>query len=456
MRGLVCLIFCFCTSSCLAQDIFIRDILLSGNKRTKEVVIYREIPFQKGDSLSEAKLDELISLAERNLNNTELFSSVEITKVPGFDNGILILIEFVEQWYIFPLPIFQLADPNFNIWWETKDFSRANYGMNYLDRNFRGRNERLSLRFQIGYSESFRFQYQIPGINKKRTLGLIVDGEYTQFGEVTVQTENNERIFFDDNSGKSKEQSRFGVGVTYRPNYNTDHLFYIGFDSYKVVDSLRNNFPDHLNFGQRKMAYAEMAYRLRNNCVDFIPYPLKGIDWEFELQVKGINDIPENLMANTFLRLAVHNRLSERWSVHNGFRYKRTFYDELPYTLQRGLGYNDVQVRGYGLYLVDGQSYYLFRNNLRYNIIKPSVFVLGKKQRKFTSFPYAFYLNAFVDFAYVDDELYAPQNFLDNRWIGGWGIGIDMLTKYNRVFRIEFAFNDINEQGLFLQVRKSI
>ncbi|MEM7161289.1 MAG: POTRA domain-containing protein [Bacteroidota bacterium] len=455
MRILI-LLFIFFSSSLAAQDVIIKAIAIDGNKITKDFIVLRELPFQQGDTLKASELQAFVDLGKRNLVNTELFSISEITIVPAFDNEVVIVIELKEQWYIFPTPIFQLADPNFNIWWQTKDFSRANYGISYLQKNFRGRDERLSVKLQFGYSESFRLKYEIPGVNKKRTLGLLVDAEYSQFGEVTTGTSENVRVFFDDQSGKTKEQTRFGIGLLNRPQFYMSQLLYIGYDAYKVVDSLLILAPDHLNNGSNRLSFMEIGYKIRYDNLDFIAYPQEGVNWAFEAQLKGIGAAKENKLVNLFFDLGVHNRIYDRLVLQNGFRAKRTFYDQLPYTLQRGLGYNDIQARGFGLYLVDGQAYYLFRNNIKYNIIEPFEIKVGKKKRDIFTYPFAFYVNLFADFAYVEDKLYAEQNFLDNKWLKGYGIGLDVVSKYNRVFRIEYSLNDIREQGIFLQFKRSI
>ena len=60
----------------IASDIRITEILISGNKITKDFIILRELPFGVGDTLSEDKLIELIEVATENLNNTSLFNYV--------------------------------------------------------------------------------------------------------------------------------------------------------------------------------------------------------------------------------------------------------------------------------------------------------------------------------------------------------------------------------------------
>ena len=72
-------------------------------------------------------ISERIQRSEENLHNTSLFNSIKITWLQEKDN-VTFYILVTERWYIFPLPIFEIAERNFNVWWQTKDFSRVIYG----------------------------------------------------------------------------------------------------------------------------------------------------------------------------------------------------------------------------------------------------------------------------------------------------------------------------------------
>ena len=69
---------------------------------------------------------------------------------------------------------------------------------------------------------------------------------------------------------------------------------------------------------------------------------------------------------------------------------------------------------------------------------------------EFRTFNFALYLHAFVDAGYVWDERYAAINFLDNDWLSGMGVGLDMVTSYDQVVRLEYSLNSIAEDGLYL------
>ncbi|MBL0054572.1 MAG: hypothetical protein IPP29_25400 [Bacteroidetes bacterium] len=90
-----------------------------------------------------------------NVMNTSLFNFVEIHVTPQDITGADITIIVKEKWYVWPFPIFEGVDRNINEWWQTKDFSRVNYGMYLLHENFRGRKENLQINARFGYSQTW-------------------------------------------------------------------------------------------------------------------------------------------------------------------------------------------------------------------------------------------------------------------------------------------------------------
>ena len=138
----------------IAQDSLftITSLNVSGNQRTKDFVILREVPMSIGQKLDTIEFNKLSEEAVRNITNTALTNFVEITYDKVDSNSIAVNIKVLERWYIWPNLIFELKETNFNSWWENKDFERINYGFSIDDLNFRGRREKLSIRFQNGWT----------------------------------------------------------------------------------------------------------------------------------------------------------------------------------------------------------------------------------------------------------------------------------------------------------------
>jgi len=101
-------------------------------------------------------LEAVFRRSEENLLNTSLFNSARITRLQN-GNEIDVYIIFTERWYIFPLPIFEIAERNFNVWWKSKDFSRVVYGGVLTWNNFRGRKEEIGATIRLGYTQRISF-----------------------------------------------------------------------------------------------------------------------------------------------------------------------------------------------------------------------------------------------------------------------------------------------------------
>ncbi|MGP1586791.1 MAG: outer membrane protein assembly factor BamA [Treponemataceae bacterium] len=71
----------------------IENIIVKGNKKTKEYVVSREIPLESGDIFSKSKLTSGI----RNLNSLQYFSSVYPQIIPGSEENLVDLIINVEE-----------------------------------------------------------------------------------------------------------------------------------------------------------------------------------------------------------------------------------------------------------------------------------------------------------------------------------------------------------------------
>lgn len=111
--------------------IIVGRIVLQGNQITKDRIVLRELVFREGDTLSLNALGEKLKQSRQNLLNRSIFNFVEIDTLPSQEAGsrmVDVKIVLLERWYIWPMPILELADRNLNSWWETKDMTRINAG----------------------------------------------------------------------------------------------------------------------------------------------------------------------------------------------------------------------------------------------------------------------------------------------------------------------------------------
>src|SRR6478609_6399755 len=157
-----------------AAVVTIGDIHISGNKRTKNFIILRELPFKKGESYTESELENQLVLAKQQLINTTLF--VDLTVYVSARNGDIadINVDLKERWYFFPMPYFKLVDRNFNQWWveQNRSLDRINYGIKFTQNNFSGRNDTLDIWLIAGYTQQLSLRYNLPFFDKQLKSGF--------------------------------------------------------------------------------------------------------------------------------------------------------------------------------------------------------------------------------------------------------------------------------------------
>lgn len=434
----------------------IDSIILTGNKITRDHIILREIIFNTGDSLRRDRLDSLISLSRENLLNTSLFNFVELYKSYPFSDSVHVVIDVnvTERWYIWPNPILRLSDRNFNVWWETREFSRLSYGF-YVDwRNFRGRKENMTMKLQFGYNRILSLHYLIPYLNKEKTLGMGIGTGFSRQKKTAFQTIDNKQQFFQALEGFTRQDFfAYGQFLIRRNIYNT-HLLELRYDQHHFSDSLLIKNEHFTSDGASELQYISFRYFFKSDHRDFKPYPLKGYYFDFEIIKHGLWTYNHNTL-NTFHLLATFRKfweLNPRVYFATGLNGKISAGIQ-PYFILRGIGYDRDVVRSYEYYLIDAQHFVILKNNIKFTLVHNHVKDISFiKTDKFGKIFYAIYLNIFIDGGYgvYNQDFGRETNDLQNTLLLGYGTGLDFVTYYDIVIRLEFSVNFKNETGIFL------
>jgi len=153
----------------------VHTILITGNKRTKQMIVNRELPFQAGTMIAKHDLERESLLAKRQLMNTSLFVDVQVIPVQK-DSVVDMQVQLKERWYLFPLPYFKLIDRNFNQWWvdQHRSLDRVNYGVKFIQNNVSGRNDNLDIWLITGYTQQITLRYDLPFIDKNSEVVSIL------------------------------------------------------------------------------------------------------------------------------------------------------------------------------------------------------------------------------------------------------------------------------------------
>ncbi|MBA3899540.1 MAG: hypothetical protein H0X62_04890, partial [Bacteroidetes bacterium] len=375
------------------------------------------------------------------------------TIIPTIQEGIAkVQIVLIERWYTWPVPIFEIAETNFNTWWLSKDFSRLNYGL-FIDReNFRGRKEALRLKFQTGYTSQYAIQYHIPYLNKKQNLGLEATISYYKNREIVYGTLDNKRLFYNSYDSPARNEFSSRLVFSYRHGFYNSSFLSLKFQSASINDTLAMLSEDYFPNNEASTQFFSLSYRFQRDRRDVKAYPLKGYFFDAEILKLGLgmlNNEPDVL----FLKGSASKfwKLRDKWFLATGIKGKYGFTTYQPYYVQRGLGYFNENVRGFEYYVIDGQSWGLGRASLKYELLKPEVYISNSfRNNKFNTMHYAFYLNILADAGYVDDKLYNKLNPLANQLLYSTGIGLDFVSFYDMVLRFEYSVNKLGEKGFFI------
>ena len=428
----------------------ITQIQIVGNKTTKNHIISREVPFEVGDTLTNAELSTKILQAKKNILNTSLFNFVKLDVALLNNNSTVIVVQVTERLYIFPLPIFEIDDNNFNTWWKDKDFSRINYGMHVSHKNFRGRKEKLSITAKYGFTERYKIKYSIPYLNRNQKSGLTFSFSYNRKDEVAYNTFDNERQQFKDENQNALKNYSSNISYQYRKAIYNTHSFGIEHDYNTIVDSIRLLNPNYLGKNRKDLSYISLFYQITNDKRDSRTYPLNGRFLKASIRKQGIGISNKSIDLTTFrVEAKKYFDLSKRFYLASSFTGLFAVNDNQPYLLRNGIGYSNFGIRSYEYYVIDGNSIGLAKMQLRYQLVKPQSANLGGITDKLGKFHYAFYLGLFTDAAYVQDKIGYPKNDLANQIQFGSGIGLDFVSYYDIVIRTEYSINKFGESGIF-------
>ena len=442
----------------IEKKVIVNSIELSGNKKTLDYVVFRELQFAANDTVSLSKFGIMVYQSRLNLLNTSLFNFVTIDTVIKISAESIprvnVKIELLERWYIWPVPIIKITDRNFNAWWQTRDFTRINYGVDVKWYNFTGRMDELDAVIQFGKNHQFSVAYLNPYIDKNKHLGLGFEAGYKKNRETGYLTREDKLLFAFVPDGLSAEKY-FVAKTSYRNSIFTSHNFDIGYRNLSFSDSLLALNSDYSYPDVNQPSFLFVYYRLKIDHRDIKYYPLKGWYIDLELNKSGLGlafEKPVNVTwAKTTTRL--YSQLAARWYTGISFIGKVSAGAWQPYFLMQGLGYNRDYVRGYQYYVIDGKHFGVVRSNVKFALVPERTREIGFiPTPKFGRIHYALYITAFADAGYV----WQPQwiglnnNVLPQTWLAGAGLGLDLVTYYDKVVRIEYAINRSGESGIFI------
>ncbi len=434
-------------------------VIITGNKVTKRRIIERELTLKPGDTIRARRLHSELEWDKNKLYNLRLFNTVSVRALDAGNNQIDILVDLTERWYIFPVPIFELSDRNFNEWWNNynHDLTRINYGVRVYKYNFRGRNETLRLTAQFGFYRKFDLQYKIPNLDRSQKHGLTFSFDFAAPRNLAYQTVDH-KLEFLRKENVVKESIGGGITYSYRKTFFETHSFTYNYRASDVIDTILYLNPNYNNLSKTTQRYSQLSYHFVSEHRDVVMYPLRGYQFTAYVAKSGLLPQEDVDQLEVNVTYAYHKPIATNYFFSN---FSSVFWStpmNQPYTLFDALGYRNLIIRGFENYVVEGPAFALNKMTFKRKLFGKSWRIDKMPVEQFNYFPLAIYFKTFVDFGYVHNyDYYQEKNLntrLSNRFLLGAGAGLDVVTVYDLVLRLEYTYTQDARWGFFLNARK--
>ncbi|GAB2948762.1 hypothetical protein GCM10027048_12110 [Hymenobacter coalescens] len=432
------------------EQLRLAQILFVGNEVTKERVLRAELDLHEGDSLSTATVARRLELNRRRLFNLQLFNQVNV-QATCRNGELIVLFSVQERWYTFPVPIFSLADRNFRSWQERPDrWRRIDYGIHLVRNNFRGRNEQLYGNLQLGFNRKYELFYITPNLGRHR-IGLSAGASLYQTRALDYRTFNDRLYAYSADDNFPIRRWYVTGGLRWRrtvQRLTTLEGFYF---QERITDSVRQRNPEYF-LGATQRAYVDVVLSRTLNRRNTFAYPLAGSFLQASLAQRFFLESAGAPMTTALLTYTRYFDLGHGFYANTGVQGRVRLSRRLAYADSHALGFRQALVRGYDAYVVDGRHYGILRQGLSLRLFDAGrLNIPGLKDPRLDRIPLVIYLNTFADAGFVAERTVPVSNRLPNSLLASGGIGLHLVTYYDRVFTLEYTRTIHGYSGFFVR-----
>ena len=426
----------------------IAGVSFAGNEITKEHIVRQELTFAPGDTVNSYALEPLLEENRERLFNLRLFHHVAYTYACT-DGLVTVRYEVQERFYIYPVLILDFADRNFNAWLEKKDWSRIDYGLSLVRRNFRGRNEEVRVRVQQGFNKRLEFSYRVPNISRRHNIGAEIGVADYRSRTVSYTNLSNRQYFYEQEEGQAIRRTALAAGLLHRQSVQRQEGLRLSYHHERISDPVAQLNPAYYRKATDERRYLRAELYKVINLRNYFAYPLSGSYFEIGAAQTYFLQRAGTPFTTLRAKYVHYSNLSEKYSYMIGGEAQLRLAQEHAFADNIALGFRSF-VRGYELYVVGGQHYGLFKQGLTRQLLDiEGIKLKFIRNPKFNTIPLSMYLNAFTDAGYVSDHTFGEGNPLTNRLLVGGGLGLHAVTFYDIVLRLEYTLNKEGDRGFY-------
>ena len=407
----------------------IDSIQLLGNESTKDFVIKRELTFSPGDTLTPAlaryNRDRIYSLG--------IFNVVEVYP-ETINNKNYAVISVEESWYIYPVPFLEVRE---------NDWKKLSYGAIFVIRNFRGRNQTISVRGALGYDPLLRLLYYDPYLVREQDISLAVSAAY---GTVSNRSGIAAALYGKDFDHKAITGSveigkRFGL-------YNRI-AFNLGYSYFETPFFIKGISASDSRIDHTPFLSVAYSYDTR----DLVQFPRDGMLAAASVEFKGfgIDRINYDIIKFDFREYRpLFGDLHAKWR----FTTRLTGGKLVPYYDLSYIGF-DERIRGHYYEEMEGNNYYIGSMELYYPLLKDihiNLNFVPLLPKSLLSYRVAIYTEIFGD---AGATKFKGESLSINDFRSGYGGGITCLILPYNVVRFEIGLDEYRNTEFIFNVATS-
>lgn len=434
--------------------------MFEGNNRTKPWYLSREFSFEKGGQYQRSDLDSMFVWDENRIYNTNLFNEIDFFIIDKSEGKIDILVKVQERWYFYPKFIFKLADRNFNDWWvnRNRDLKRVNLGMQITQYNFRGRGERLRVVGQTGFENWISFSYDIPYIDKKQKVGLLVTTNYLEAKNLVYDTENNTRVFASSQNEKLRTLYFNQIQVSYRPRFYDFHFLTMTHSYANIADTIAVLNPSYFEGGATSQRFLRVSYGYSWDRRNNRNYPTTGEWYSASISKSGILKGDDIDFWQAGMSLSKYIDLGNKNYFAANLIGVFTYPEQKAYFNYPTIGLLRNTIRGYDLNVIEGSSYVIQKNEIKRKLFSFEKDISNFMPiKQFPTFPVTAFGKIIFDQGYARGfSGYDGSDLLDDQYVYSYGIGVDFLLIYDFLIKLEFTRNKLGDNNFFLNFKYTL
>ncbi|MBI9073311.1 MAG: hypothetical protein JEY94_17040 [Melioribacteraceae bacterium] len=399
------------------QWVKIDSIEIDGNEITEDYIILRELTFSPGDSIN----TQILNYNKERIYSLGIFNFVSVYASKKEDKNVVI-ISVSESWYFYPLPFLVIKN---------SDIDKSTYGMIFLWKNFRGRNEIIDLKFGLGFDPFISLSYYNPIVLESANLSLRYKFIHT--------TASNKSQLAEKKYGESYDNTMYSTELMIGKRFDLYNTVFteFGFDYIKTPKYVKGRITASDRSIDR-VPRLSLLYQYDSR--DLIQAPRNGRLAMLSLTHKGFNLDGINY-NKLYLDYREYRELTDQVSTKWRIAGRHMFGKVIPFYDNSYFGF-DEYIRGHRTDEREGHNYLISSFEVRYPIVDEWNLKLNLPllPRRLTSTRIRVLLTGFFDagLTFNNNEPVFEQNKIDK----GWGLGLTVMFLPHNAYRLEYAFDE--------------